>query len=154
MASLPEWAVDADDIPDGACLLRRIPPHALDGVRPDSSNFRNKEAGFGLSVTLWESDQDVEDILRWNEECGLATIVVADIRALGLLVSRVPLVGNLNHCEIFGNIGKGKRNRLRDASLWVKYPDVVPAENRAPVVQWQEHWEPRVPPDAVAALMH
>ena len=152
MAGLPDWAVDAEDIPDHACLLRRVPPHALKGAQPDSSNFRNKEEGYGLSVTFWAGDGDLEDIRRGHEHCGVVTIVAADARALGLLIARSPLEGNANHCEIFPTISKGRQNLLRNASEWVVYPDAIPAEQREAVVNWREHWEPRVPPEEVARV--
>lgn len=152
MADLPDWAIDAEDIPNDACLLRRVPPHALAGARPDSSNFRNKEEGYGLSVTVWGNDADLAAIRAGNEDCGIVTVVVADARALGLLVAKSPLPDNPNHCELFPDISKGRRNLLRTASEWVVYPEVVPPEQREPVVEWREHWEPRVPPEEVARV--
>jgi hypothetical protein len=152
VADLPDWAIDADDIPNHMCLLRRVPPNRLDGIRPDTSNFQNKEAGFGLSVTLWVDDNDLEDVRRRHGDYGVTTIVAADARALGLIISRNALVGNLNHCELFPTISKGRRNLLRNATEWVTYPQVIPPEARHPVAHWREHWEPRIPPDEVARV--
>lgn len=152
MTDLPDWAVDADDIPGNVCLLRRVPLHALKGARPDSSNFRNKEDGHGLSVTLWTSHSDLEDIRRNHEDCGVVTIVAHDARALGLIIVRAPLEGNPNHCELFPAISKGRQNLLRNASEWVVYPAIVAQEERDAVVTWTEKWQPRVPPAEVARV--
>jgi hypothetical protein len=152
VADLPEWAIDADDIPDNACLLRRVPPNLLSGPRPETSNFRNKEAGFGLSVTLWAGDGDLADIRRGHELFGVVTIVVGDARALGLLVARSPLDGNQNHCEVFPTISKGRQNLLRNACEWVVYPEVIPPEQREPVVVWHEQWERRISAEEVARV--
>lgn len=152
MADLPDWAIDAEDIPNDACLLRRVPPHALAGVRPDSSNFKNKEDGYGLSVTLWAGQCDLAAVRQDHPHFGVVTIVVADARALGLLVARSPLPDNPNHCELFPTITKGRRNLLRAAAEWVVYPEAIPPEQRELVVCWREHWEPRVPPEDVARI--
>lgn len=152
MASPPELAVDADDIPDNACLLRRVPPQWVNGARPDTSNFCNKEVGFGLSVTLWAGDSDLEDVLRDHEYCGLVTIVAADARALGLIISRAPLDGNPNHCELFPTATKGRQNLLRNAAEWVVYPEIIPPEQREPVVCWSDHWDARIPADEIARV--
>lgn len=152
MAGLPEGAVDAADIPDNACLIRRVPPLWVSKARPDTSNFRNKEAGFGLSVTLWAGDSDLEDILRDHEHCGVVTIVAADARALGLIIARSPLDGNPNHCELFPAATKGRQNLLRNASEWVAYPEVIPPEQRKPVVSWRDHWEGRIPAEDIVRV--
>lgn len=152
MADLPEWAIDADDIPGSSCLLRRVPPHWLNGARPDSSNFRNKETNHGLSVTLWVTDSDLEDIQRDHEACGIVTIVAEDARALGLLIARAPLAGNPNHCELFPTISKARQNLLKNASEWVVYPEIVPQDDRDAVVTWHEQWVSRIPPEDVVRL--
>lgn len=152
MAGVPDWAVDAGDIPDGACLLRRVPPNRLSGARPDTSNFQNKQEGFGLSVTFWESDGDLEDVRRGYETFGVVTIVAADARALGLLIARSPLDDNPNHCEIFPTVSGGRRTLLRNASQWVVYPDAFPLEAREPVVGWSANWEHRIPPEEVVRV--
>jgi hypothetical protein len=152
VASLPEWAVDAGDIPDSACLLRRVPPSGLKDGQPDSGNFRNREVGFGLSVTVWTGDADLQDVLRGNEHCGVVTIVAADARALGLIIARAPLEGNPNHCELFPAPSQGRRNLLRNACEWVVYPEIIPAELRQPVVVWHEDWQPRIPAEEIARV--
>jgi hypothetical protein len=127
-----------------------VPPSGLKGNRPDSGNFRNREVGFGLSVTLWAGDGDLEDIRRDNEHCGVVTIVAADARALGLMIARAPLEGNPNHCELFPAISGGRRKLLGNASEWVVYPEIVPLENRVAVVTWHDFWDRRIPADEVA----
>ena len=47
---IPDSVVDALDVQNHYCLLRRVPDFLLIGAEPDSSNFREKEEGTGLSV--------------------------------------------------------------------------------------------------------
>lgn len=145
MSDLPEWAVDAADIPDTACVVRRVPVIQIADCLPNSANFRQRDedASSGLSVTYWLSDADLDDVARPEPKFGIISIVVADIRTCGLILVRTPLVGNLNHCEIFGNITPSIRKKLKRASLWVRLPQDVDAEQFAPLDLYQGEWVPR-----------
>jgi hypothetical protein len=141
-ALIPDWVVDAPDILDSQCLLRRIPDHALSGAEPDSSNFREKEKDTGLSVTLWESAKDIQDVLEDFPQYGITTLVVADVRSLGLAIVRMPLQGNINHCEIWG-IGSNTPKKLKRVHSWAIYNACIPLDLRQEVVQFRAQWEPR-----------
>lgn len=127
MDEFPEWAVDAADIPDTACVLRRVPPSQIENYLPTTQNFRERdsEPTTGLSVTYWQSDIDLQDVIRIKPDFGVVSIVVADIRSRGLILARVALVGNLNHCEIFGNITPSMRKQFKLASRWVRPPSTL-----------------------------
>lgn len=140
--ALPAWAVDATDIRDDQCLLRRVMEYQLDNSSPDSSAFRSKEEGYGLSVTLWESERDWEDDLRYHKDAGLTTLIVGDIRRLGVIVARAPLTGNLNHCELFG-IGSKTPKKLKKLHAWALYHTAIILEHRGEVVNYREEWELR-----------
>lgn len=150
MSDLPEWAVDAADIPDTACVLRRVPVNQIENYLPNSANFRQRDedASSGLSVTYWQCDADLDDVARPKPIFGIISIVVADIRACGLIVARTPLVGNLNHCELFGNITQSVRKKLKRASRWVRPPQDFDAEQFVPLDSYQGEWAPRleIPP--------
>jgi hypothetical protein len=140
---LPEWAQDAPDIAGNVRLLRRVhscqlQPSALAPIGFDRSTFRENEPGAGLSMTVWESDADVEDVLRFNEGMGVVAIEAHHIRRENGLIVRAPLVGNLNHCEIYPRFGKGPCGRLRDACRWVRYPMAPDTSNLPPLVTLQD----------------
>jgi hypothetical protein len=78
-------------------------------------------------MTLWLADSDLEDVLRRHEAYGVVSIRAGDLRAEGLGITRSALVGNLNHCEVFGQRSQKAKRRLRDRARWVKYFDGYPA---------------------------
>lgn len=144
---IPEWVVDSHDILDHHCLLRRVPDHALSGNEPDSSNFREKEEGTGLSVSVWLSPGDVDAMLADHPGWGVSTLVVSDVRKLDLRIMRAPLPDDPNHCEIWG-IGSKTPKKLKRIHRWARYNDCIPNEARQPVEPFSEEWQPRSPPDA------
>jgi hypothetical protein len=81
----------------------------------------------GLSMTVWQVAGDLEDVLRFNEQFGVLCVNAEDVRNQGLEIARYPLVGNLNHCEVYGQLSSSKRNALRDAARWVRFPQNYPA---------------------------
>lgn len=112
-------------------LLRRVPRMLVhDGVI-ESSNFRETEAGRGLSVTLWASDQDLEDVRRFNEDLGVVWITAEVLRAAKGIIVRAPLVGNLNHCELFPRFSGGQQKQIRKTARWAHCPDWVAPEHRS-----------------------
>lgn len=141
---IPDWVVDAPDLPDHHCLLRRIPDHALIDAEPDSSNFREKEEGTGLSVSVWTSPDDLEALLAEHPGWGLTTLVVSDVRKLGLKIVRDPLPDDPNHCEIWG-IGSKTPKKLKRVHKWARYNDCIPEDSREPVVPFTDEWAPRSP---------
>jgi hypothetical protein len=143
---IPDWVVDAPDILDSQCLLRRVPDHGLIEYELESSNFREKEEGTGLSVTLWEGERDMQDLLRFAPGFGVTTLVVADVRSLGLKIMRIPLVGNLNHCEVWG-IGSKTPKKLKRVHRWAVHNAIIPLDRRIDAVVFQTDWEPRRLPD-------
>jgi hypothetical protein len=141
---IPDWVVDAADVEDHHCLLRRIPDYALIDAEPDSSNFREKEEGTGLSVSVWSSPDDLIILLTENPTWGLTTLVVSDVRKLGLKIMRAPLPDDPNHCEIWG-IGSKTPKKLKRVHKWACYNDCVPENSREPVVPFANEWAPRLP---------
>jgi len=116
--------------------------YQLHGVDPDSSVFRNKDEGYGLSVTLWESSRDWDDVCRGHEGAGITTLVVGDVRSLGVIVARAPLVGNLNHCELF-NIGAKTPKKLKRVHAWALHHPSIEASLRGAEVTFQKSWKLR-----------
>ncbi len=114
-------------------LLRRVPEFLVhDGVI-EKNNFRETEEGRGLSVTLWESATDLDDVLRFEQDLGIVCVEAQSFRGVNALIVRVPLVGNLNHCEIFPRLTPGPLKRLRAAARWVRYPSWVRENHQGPV---------------------
>lgn len=143
---IPDWVVDSPDILDEQCLLRRVPDHALSGAEPDSSNFREKEDGTGLSASLWSTPEALDAIVADHPSWGVTTLVVADVRKLGLLVMRAPLPDDPNHCEVWG-IGSKTPKKLKRVHRWARYNDCIPENVRGGTVEFAVAWEPRLPPD-------
>lgn len=143
---IPDWVVDSPDILNEQCLLRRIPDHALDGAAPDSSNFREKEESTGLSVSLWLQADNLDVLLADHPGWGATTLIVADVRKLGLRVMRAPLPDDPNHCEIWG-IGSKAPKKLKKVHRWARYNECIPEDAREPVVSFAEVWDPRSTPD-------
>ena len=111
-------------------LLRRIPELLVhDGVI-EKSNFRETEDGRGLSTTIWESPSDLDDILRFNPDFGVVCVPASVFRDAGAVIVRVPLVGNLNHLEIFPRFSPGPLKKMKAAARWVRYPSWVAVEHR------------------------
>lgn len=114
-------------------LLRRVPSFMVhDGVI-EKSNYRETEEGRGLSMTLWESPSDLDDVLRFNSDLGVVCVTAEKLREVGAVIVRVPLVGNLNHCEIFPHFSQSTQKKLKSATMWVHYPDWVDAGLRGAV---------------------
>ena len=131
MDDLPDWAVDDTEIVGQRWLLRRVLQARVKNGVPERSNFREDEPGCGLSVTVWDSLQDLEDIRRRHENFGIIAAPASAFRAeAGTVIARAPLVGNLNHCEIFPHFGQGAQKRIRETSRWVHYPDWVEDQHR------------------------
>jgi len=114
-------------------LLRRVPRLLVHAGVVESSNFRETEAGRGLSVTLWESEADLADVRRFNEDLGVVWVAASIFRDAGATIVRVPLVGNLNHCELFPRFSPSPLKKMKNAARWVYYPDWVLPEHRGPV---------------------
>lgn len=87
----------------------------------------------GTSVTLWESDQDLDNVLRGWEHFGVVVVTMEECRNAGLGIVRTPLPDNPNHCELFGPRAAGRRRALSKGARWVKYPDDYPDELRGPL---------------------
>ncbi len=104
-------------------LLRRVHPSKMNGSIPDSSLFKKQGSEVGVSTTLWQTREDEICILRDRETEGLISIRVGFLRSLGFGIVRTALVGNLNHCDVFGQFSSSNRKAIRDEAKWVKYPD-------------------------------
>ena len=133
---LPAWATDDPSISGGVRLLRRVPQFQVHDGKPETSVFDEREPGCGLSVTVWETPDDLADILRRHEAFGVICLPAAAFREHGATIVRHALVGNLNHCEIFPRLGGGARKKLRAALSWVHYPDWVLPEHRQEVARY------------------
>jgi len=108
---------DDKDIPDGTELWRRIHPDfmadddsAPSGRRPSSGNFDGPE----LSAVI-ASECLLETLLKGHETFGVACFTVAEIRAFGWGVIRVPDPELPGHVHITGNTGTP--NHKKRASL-------------------------------------
>jgi hypothetical protein len=130
---IPDWLSDDASINGAVRLLRRVPPGRLNDCKPDTSNFKLHGAvdsltqiAHGLSITVWETEDDLKDVLRFNEQFGVLCVNAEQVREQGLSIARYPLVGNLNHCEIYGQFSGSRRNALREAARWVKFPANYP----------------------------
>lgn len=131
MDDLPAWVVDDAEIAGPIRLLRRVPKLLVHSGRIEKSVFDEREPGCGLSVTVWESPSDLEDILRRHEDFSVVCVSASAFREHNAIIARAPLVGNLNHCEIFPHMTGGQQKRLRAAARWVRYADWVSPEHRA-----------------------
>lgn len=143
--ALPDGVADAPEILNHQCLLRRIPDDLLHGSEPDSSNFREKKEGTGLSVSVWTSSGDLAKLLAENPAWGVTTLVVSDVRKLGLVIVSTPLPEDANHCEIWG-IGSKTPKKLKGVHRWARYNDCIPEGAREAVVTFSEEWTPRSSP--------
>jgi|SRR5438309_10668107 len=136
MEALPAWAVDDPTLEGAVRLLRRVPNLLVhDGVI-ESTCFDERTLGTGLSVTAWRSPSDLEDIRRFHEHFGVVCVEAARFRALGAIVAAAPLIGNLNHYEVFPRLSSSPRKKLKAAARWVHYPDWVLPEHRQPIEQF------------------
>ncbi len=133
---LPDWATDDLAIQGEIRLLRRVPEFLVhDGV-VESSNFRETEEGRGLTVTVWAAPSDLEAVLRLEPSLGVVCITAQDIRDVGAQIVRVPLVGNLNHCEIFPRLTPSPLKKIKKAARWVHYPTWVSEEHRGDIAEF------------------
>jgi len=122
--------VDDPAIQGGLRLLRRVPKFLVHGGKIEKTCFEEREEGSGLSVTAWKSPSDLDDIRRFHEEFGVVCVRAEVFRQFEVTIAPAPLVGNLNHYEIFPRLTPGQRKKLRAAATWVHYPDWVAAEDR------------------------
>lgn len=115
---------DDTSILAAAKFLRRIPPNRLaQTLQPDSSNFEERSDNTGLSVTLWETANDLEITAAEMPNFGIVSVTAALLREAGYAIVRVPLPDNPNHCECYGSPSKGKRRQLASNAKWVKLPE-------------------------------
>lgn len=133
MLDLPAWVVDDPAIDGTIRLLRRVHPMLIHSGTIEKGVFAERESGCGLSVTIWESPSDLEDILRWHENFSVVCVSASAFREHGAIIARAPLVGNLNHCEIFPRMTGGQQKKLKAAARWVRYADEVLPEHREAV---------------------
>ena len=113
---------DDASIPDDLRLLRRVHPQWICDFRPDSSNFKNKKDGEGLSVTAWLSDEDLQATIAEEPTFGVVRTTAGELRAIGLKIVRAPLDDNPNHCECFGKPSKNAPRLVAKAAKWVRPP--------------------------------
>jgi hypothetical protein len=110
-------------------LLRRVPTSKIKAelAEADSDNFRHaNDQDTGWSCTIWDNPSDLDDILRFHNGYCVVRIYAEDLRNEGLTITRRPLVGNLNHCEVFGDMTKQKKaRRLRKLAPWVHWPSSI-----------------------------
>lgn len=133
MTNLPDWAVDDSAIAHPLRLLRRIPPFQVNAGVIDTSTFLEKEDGRGLSVTVWRAPSDLDDIRRLEPTMGVVCVPAQLLRTMGVQIVPVPLVGNLNHCEIFPRLTQSQRRALKAEAAWVHYPEWVAEAHRGQV---------------------
>lgn len=113
---------DDASISDESRMLRRIPPSWINEFRPDSSNFLEKDADEGLSVTIWHGADDLRAVVDEQPNFGVVRVLASELRAAGYKLVRAPLAHNPNHCECYGAPGKGLRRVLAKAAVWVLPP--------------------------------
>lgn len=127
MDDLPAWAVDDEEIAGPIRFLRRVHKDRVHEGVIEKSVFDDRN---GLSVTIWESPRDLEDILRRHDDFGVVCVPASAFREHNVIIARAPLVGNLNHCEVFPRLTGGPQKKLRAASSWVRYAEWVLPEHR------------------------
>ena len=59
-------------------------------------------------MTVWQTADDLEDVLRFNEQFSILCFSAQDLRYRGLEIAHYPLDGNLNNCEVYGQITGSK----------------------------------------------
>lgn len=134
MVGVPDWVIDDPFIAAPARFLRRVHWCTVHDGAVDRSTFEEQEEGQGLSVTLWTAPSDLNDVQRFNENLGVICFDVAVLRAIaGVVICRVPLVGNLNHCEVYPGLAPAARKACKNNYRWVYYPNWVKAEHRGQV---------------------
>ena len=119
--------VDDASIKDEALLLRRVPPAqwVYDENRPVNGTFRADRDADQLSMTLYETQQDVDNILRPHPTFGLVALRAKDLRAAELTITRTPENGDPNHCDVNGKPSTAKRKKLALEAIVVRAPDRV-----------------------------
>lgn len=133
MADLPNGAEDDEEIAGQVRLLRRVPENRVHNGEIEKTNFDEREADHGLSVTVWGSPQDLIDVLRGHENFGVVCVDAEAFRDEEVKIVRTPLEGNPNHCEIFPRLGPKAQRRLKLAARWVRYADWVLPEHRVEI---------------------
>lgn len=133
MADLPDGAEDNEQIAGQIRLLRRVPENRVHNGEIEKTNFDERETGHGLSVTVWDSPQDLIDVLRGHENFGVVCVDAGAFRAEEAKIVPIPLEGNPNHCEIFPRLGPKAQRRIKLASRWVHYAEWVLPEHRAEI---------------------
>ena len=86
-------------------------------------------------MTVWECPSDLEDIRRFHDGFGVICVDVAVLRTFDtdITIARAPLVGNLNHCEIYPRLSGGQRKACKSNARWVHYPEWVSENYRGAV---------------------
>jgi len=114
---------DDSSIDDEELLWRRISPEHVvsdsDGTRrPSSAAFSDSSDSTPLSVDLASIAGDPSVTLESHSGFGLAELVVADVRKLGLGVWPDPLPHNEAHAGITGRKTRGTRRALARVARW------------------------------------
>ena len=95
-------------------LYRRLTPiwrkYYKDNGRLSSAAFRPRK-GSSLSVDLARLTTP-ERCLSAYDDCGLSSLVVADVRSQSLEVQYTPLAENTAHCDVVGEFTKATAKRL------------------------------------------
>ena len=132
MAEIPgDVFADDDSIPDDARLLRRIPPgHVAKNTptrRPQSDCFKNSPDGSGISVAVWEEEEQPENLLSDTPTpgYGIGWITAGDVREQGLGVVPDPIDTDPHHALIQGMRKSHNkiRRKLAEAFQWFRRPD-------------------------------
>jgi hypothetical protein len=119
-SSLPEVAEDAT-------LWRRILPTKTvyddnqKRRRPSSDSFKDNINGTPMSVFDASRCSGIEQVLKGNEHCLIASITARQARERGMEIVRSEKEG-IGHCEVVGHKTKSVRSDWAKESLWVLGP--------------------------------
>ena len=123
-------------IPGAVKVWRRIPQkpsHCIFDENdqawvPTSAAFKDHPDGSSMSVAF-DVGQSSSEILAGHEGMAVVSLIVNDLRSLGLEVVPAPLEDDENHAEVIGHKTKSICRAMAKMAVWVVAPTANPREN-------------------------